>query len=94
MGAYYDQLADIRQRLILEGQARRALSVLQHPPKDIGTSDLLRLRTALADAKQYESLLVGTSRAQLRRSQQLGIVVKPYDPAKVKEYCSQGAAPD
>ena len=87
LGSYYDQLTDIKTWMVDEGQAWRVLTVLQYPPAEIGISDLLRLRTALENAKEMERLIVLNARRQLDRSRKLGILTKPYDQVLVAKYC-------
>ena len=65
MGSYYDQLADDKIWMLNETNGWHELSVLRHPPGDIGVSDLLRLRTALQDVAEDERLIVLNAQRQL-----------------------------
>ena len=87
MGKYYDQLADDKIWMLNETAAWHELSVLRHPPGEIGVSDILRLRTALENASEDERLIVLNVGQQLSWSGQLGIAAKPYDPALLAQYC-------
>lgn len=87
LGNYYDQLADDKIWMFNETDAWHELSVLRHPPSEIGISDILRLRTALENAEEDERLIVLNARGQLSWSGQLGIAAKPYDPARLAQYC-------
>ena len=87
IGRYYEQLADDKNWMLNETNAWHELSVLRHPPSEIGISDILRLRAALEDAEEDEGLVVQNVRRQLSWSGQLGIAAKPYDPARLAQYC-------
>jgi len=87
-GAYYDQLQDEKGWMIDESRAWHDLGVLRSPPKEVAVSDLLRLRTALMNATEDNRLIVLNAKRQLERSQQLGVALKPYDPADVVRFCA------
>ena len=87
IGRYYDQLAGDQIWMSNESAAWHELSVLRHPPGEIGISDILRLRTALENADEDERLIVLNVRRQLGWSGQLGVAAKPYDPARLAQYC-------
>ena len=87
-GAYYDQLLDEKGWMADESQAWHALSVLRSPPKEVDVGDLMRLRAVLVNATEDDRLIVLNARLQLERSRQLGIALKPYDPAGVVRFCT------
>ena len=87
MGRYYDQLADDKSWMLNEAGAWHELSILRHPPGEIDISDILRLRTALENAEEDERLIVLNAHRQLSWSGQLGIAAKPFDPARLAQFC-------
>jgi hypothetical protein len=88
MGRYYAQLQDFRDWGSTETAAWRELNILQHPPAGIMTSDLIRLRVNLTNARDVEYLIVLNAKRQLRLSQQLGVRDSDPDPVRTKNFCA------
>jgi len=88
MGRYYILMQDFRLWMPQEGDAWGELAILQHPPRGITTSDLIRLRASLGAAQRIDRLIVLNAQRQMRISRQLGIADVKADAARVKAFCT------
>jgi len=88
MGRYYAVVEDTNALLTQESDAWQALAILQHPPRGIALSDLIRLRTDLGTAQRLGGLIVLQARRQLRISSRLGIADVQANAERVKAFCT------
>ena len=88
MGNYYAQLGNFSDWMRQEADAWRELSVLRNPPRNIPTTDLLRLRKQVEVIKNAQWLTVLNAGRQLRVSRQLGITIAPIDQARFEKFCT------
>ncbi|HET7084794.1 MAG TPA: hypothetical protein VFI23_08495 [Rhizomicrobium sp.] len=92
MSRYYAHLQDFKAWEIPEIAAWRELGILQKPPAGMTTSDLIRLRIALASARSWEGLTALNARRELKLIMPLGVGDLSADPIVVKNYCAMNDA--
>ena len=88
MGRYYSALENFKNWEAIEREAWRSLSVLRQPPREINSSDLLRLRAALMTVRDTARLIQLNAVRQINLSNQIGATAVPPDRDRIEKFCT------